>query len=151
MVEPLGPAALGHSVTGARVLVVEDDADMRRAIRDVFQMYGFAVNTTRDGNEAFKLAMSERYDVVVSDIRLPGMSGVDLTRRILSHRTDARVVLITAYPEWKVYKEAYEAGALKVVSKPFTLARLAECVEQIARGEAPNESPKGSTPEGRTP
>lgn len=118
-------------VEHVKVLIVEDDADMRRAIRDVFQMRGFVVNTAHDGQAGLDLALHEHYDVIVTDVRMPGISGIDLTRRILIHRPTSRVVVITAYPEWKVCRDASEAGASCVVTKPITLVKLAETVERL--------------------
>jgi len=120
------------SLVGLRVLVVEDDDELRRAIREVFLMRGFAVNTARDGSSAVELAQQERYDVVVSDIRLPGLDGIGVARRLTGMKEAPRVVLMTAYPEWKVYEEAREAGALRVIKKPVGLGHLASLVEELA-------------------
>lgn len=117
---------------GLRVLVVDDDNDLRRAIREVFLMRGFAVNTARDGSAAVKLAHRERYDVVVSDIRLPGMDGIEVTRQLKRLRDAPRVVLLTAYPEWNVYDLAREAGAEHVINKPVGMGRLVSLVEEFA-------------------
>lgn len=125
-----------------RVLVVEDDSDLRRAMRDVFLMRGFTVNSARDGQDGLKLALSDRYDVVVTDVRMPGISGIDLTRRILLHRPAFRVIAITAFPEWNVSAAAAEAGASLVIHKPISLARLAEIIEELAAGpDAGHPSP----------
>ncbi len=123
---------VGH----VRVLVVEDDVDMRRAIREVFQMRGFAVNTAGDGQAALNLAAVDDYDVVVTDVRMPGITGIDLTRRILARRPSSKVIVITAFPEWKVCQEARAAGASMVMTKPITLATLAEAVEQLVEPRA---------------
>ncbi len=128
------PGTALQTAERVRVLVVEDDGDLRRAMRDVFMMRGFAVNSARDGQDGLKLALSDRYDVVVTDVRMPGISGIDLTRRILLHRPGFRVIVITAYPEWNVSAAAAEAGASRVIVKPISLAKLAEIIEQLAAG-----------------
>src|SRR5688500_14483918 len=92
-----------RSEGGLRVLVVDDDDDLRVAIREVFLMRGFAVNTARDGAAAVNMARRERYDVVVSDLRLPGMDGFEVTLELKRLRDAPRVVLITAYPEWDTF------------------------------------------------
>jgi two-component system KDP operon response regulator KdpE len=73
-------APLTNSLEGGlRVLIVDDDDELRGAIREVFLMRGFAVNTARDGAVAVQMARREHYDVVVSDLRLPGMDGMEVT------------------------------------------------------------------------
>src|ERR1051326_7284670 len=103
-----------------RVLVIEDDPEMREALREILELSGFTVTTAKDGTEG-AAALADRYDVVLSDVRVPGQSGLALARS-LRHRSDApQVILITAYPEWKVYEEAAEAGAAAVEAKAVRL------------------------------
>lgn len=123
-------SAPGGSPT--RVLVVEDDADMRRALQDVFEMHGMSVDSAANGEAACVDGLRVTYDVVVSDIRLPGMSGIALTRKLQLRTRPPHIILITAYPEWKVVQGAYEAGAFEVVRKPLDLGRLAVRVAQAA-------------------
>lgn len=128
-------AYMAHPAPGpsqTRVLVVEDDVDMRLALRETFEMRGMSVDCAMDGVAASVHALKVPYDVVVSDIRLPGMSGIALTRSLQMRARPPRVILITAYPEWKVVQDAYEAGACEVVRKPLDLGRLAERVAQVA-------------------
>ncbi len=122
--------------SGVRVLVVEDDHDMRVALREMFELHGMSVDTAMDGVDASAHGLRVPYDVVVSDIRLPGMSGIALSRSLQGRSRPPRVILITAYPEWKVVQEAYEAGAVEVVRKPFDLGKLAKRVVQAARDRA---------------
>ncbi len=117
---------------GARVLIVEDDHDMRMALREVFQIWGMRVDTVCDGVEAASRAFRHAYDVVVSDIRVPGMTGIALTRTLQQHPHPPRVILITAFPEWQIVQGAYEAGASAVVRKPFDLGALAKQVARAA-------------------
>ncbi len=132
---------LNHTLEGGlRVLVVDDDDELRGAIREVFLMRGFAVNTARDGAAAVKMARREHYDVVVSDLRLPEMDGFEVTLKIKSLRDAPRVVLITAYPEWNTLDEARKAGAERVIGKPVSLGRLVSVVEELAAGNGEMET-----------
>jgi CheY-like chemotaxis protein len=126
-------APLTNSLEGGlRVLIVDDDPELRRAIREVFLMRGFAVNTAENGAAAIKLARREHYDVVVSDLRMPEMDGIEVTLELKRLRHPPRVVLITAYPEWNTYEEARKAGAERLIGKPVSLGRLVSVVEQLA-------------------
>lgn len=115
-----------------KVLVVEDDSEMRAALRDTFLLRGFLVNTAADGIKALLLSFRDRYDAVVCDIRLPRMNGIDVARSLSTLTFPPKVILITAYPEWKVYEEAYAAGAAEVIRKPFQLSALADTVNRLA-------------------
>jgi len=115
-----------------RVLVVEDDAEMRASLREAFTLRGFTVATSPDGMRAVDAAFRGRYDVIVSDIRMPGMSGIALARSLKSLPRAPHVILITAYPEWHVLKEAHEAGVFDIVRKPLSLRRLADRVAEWA-------------------
>ncbi len=115
-----------------RVLVVEDDAEMRASIREAFTLRGFDVATTTDGMRGVDAAFHEPYDVVVSDIRMPGMDGIALARSVASLRHPPHVILVTAYPTWEVVREAHEAGVFDIVGKPLSLAKLADHVAEWA-------------------
>jgi DNA-binding NtrC family response regulator len=115
------------------VLVVEDDADLRHAIVEVFLMKGFQVNAAGNGLDAVELAFRHPYDVIVSDIRLPGMDGLGVLQSLRTFPRKTRIILMTAYPDWKVFHEAQDMGAVEILRKPFSLARLAEAVERAAR------------------
>lgn len=128
---------------GLRVLVVDDDAELRGAMREVFLMRGFAVNTARDGLAAVKLARREHYDVVVCDLRLPGMDGIGVTQKLKGLPDAPRIILITAYPEWNLYDEARVAGADQVLGKPVSLGRLVALVEEVAASQGTVETPFG--------
>jgi two-component system response regulator FlrC len=114
------------------VLVVEDDPDMCAAIRDSLELAGFSVTTAAAGNEAARLLSRGRYAVLVSDIRLPGMSGTELARRAVAQAEPPQVVLITAFPDARTVKEAYGAGASHFLAKPLSLRNLARVVDQAA-------------------
>lgn len=118
-----------------RILVVEDDQEMRSAIREVLLMCGFLVNTAADGAAALRLARRETYDIIISDIRLPGMDGFHVARSIRARAGFPKVIFITAFPDWKVYEEAYEVGAWDVVLKPVSLKLLARRVIRCILGQ----------------
>jgi CheY-like chemotaxis protein len=114
-----------------RVLVVEDDQEMRRAIRDTFLARGFLVRTAGDGIEAVELIQRKRYDVVVTDLRMPGMDGWILLRILKSLAFPPKTILITAYPEWKAQSETSGLGADRILTKPLNLAQLAGLVDRL--------------------
>lgn len=118
-----------------RVLVVEDDEEMRSALREILIMCGFLVNTAADGVTAAQLARLENYDLILSDIRLPGMDGFSVARSARSRVPFPKAIFITAFPDWKVYEEAYEVGAWDVLLKPVSLKLLARRILDCVPGK----------------
>jgi CheY-like chemotaxis protein len=114
------------------VLVVEDDRDLRMAMRDVLSMQGCWVDTAASAPEALRLVLSRNYQIVVSDIHLPQMDGMELAR-LLSRRVHSpRIILVTVFPSPETVKEAYAAGASQCMSKPISLAALYRLVKELA-------------------
>lgn len=134
MDDPKGPTQEKRPPDSVKVLVVEDDPDLRWAVCESLGIHGFQVAEASNGSEAVKMATEEAYDVVVSDIRLPGLSGIEVTRRVLTKRIGVKVILITAFPDLQTVQEGYGAGAIHVLSKPVGMRKLALLVEEAALG-----------------
>jgi DNA-binding response OmpR family regulator len=121
------------AVDRCRVLVVEDNRDLRSAIRDTFLMRGFVVNVARDGAEALDLAKDERYDVVVTDLRMPKMDGIRLSRLLRVFANRPKIIVITAFPDWEVEQHDLRSfGAVQFFTKPLDLVELADAVQRAA-------------------
>jgi EAL domain-containing protein (putative c-di-GMP-specific phosphodiesterase class I) len=119
----------GRDGSGARVLVVDDEAMLLRAYSRVLLHAGFRVDTASDGHEAIERLAQTRYDLVLSDISMPGMDGLVLLRKIREYDPDVPVVLITAVPTVSTAVRAIEYGALRYLIKPVD----AETLENVAR------------------
>ncbi len=112
-----------------RILVVEDEFAQREALRKFLSRAGFEVDAVETGEEAIELVTSEPYSLVITDLRLPGMDGLDVVRK--THEIDAEigVLLITAFASLESAVEALRAGAHDYLLKPLIL----EEVERRAR------------------
>jgi CheY-like chemotaxis protein len=109
--------------TTASVLTVEDDPIVRADLRLILESHGFDVCAdAHDGFEAVELAREHRPDLILIDLNLPGLDGVEATRRILGER-DVPVVALTGYAGGWIDR-AVEAGAVDHVTKPFSEAQL---------------------------
>jgi CheY-like chemotaxis protein len=122
------------------VLLVEDDAAIRGVYEKVLKSAGHTVRTAANGLEAVETMAGTEFDVVVSDITMPGMSGIALLRQIRSRNAHIPVILITACPDVKTAAEAVERQALRYLLKPVPLPTLrsvvAEAVESARRRKA---------------
>jgi EAL domain-containing protein (putative c-di-GMP-specific phosphodiesterase class I) len=114
---------------GAHILVVDDEAMLLRAYSRVLIHAGFTVDTASDGHEAIDRLQKTRYDVVLSDIAMPGMDGLALLRKIREYDPDVPVILITAVPTVSTAVRAIEYGALRYLIKPVD----AETLENVVR------------------
>jgi DNA-binding NarL/FixJ family response regulator len=88
-----------------------------------------------DGEEAVRLAVAQRPDVILMDLRMPGMDGVDATKRIVAEHPATRVVVLTTYETDTDILRAVEAGAVGYLLKDTSRARLAEAIRMASRGE----------------
>jgi len=113
-----------------RVLVVDDDAAMLRAYERVLAREGFTVATANDGQTALALIPEQSYDAIVSDIAMPGMTGIELLRAVREHDLDVPVVIVTAGPTVETAARAVELGAFRYLVKPIDLPVFVQVVTQ---------------------
>jgi PAS domain S-box-containing protein len=104
---------------GIRLLLVEDDAESRQALSIMLDRRGVAVNAAPNGDRALRIFAKERFDIVVADIRMPGMSGLDLLRHIRAEDEDYPVILFTAYDSLDSAIQAVRLGAQDYILKPL--------------------------------
>ena len=104
-----------------RILVVEDDAVARDLLREILNAEGFEVDAVDDGAPAVERAASGRYDLVVSDIRMERVGGMDVLRAFSEKAPATPVILITAFGDVTGAMEAIGHGAYDYVSKPFNV------------------------------
>jgi two-component system phosphate regulon response regulator PhoB len=116
------------------VLVVEDDPDIRYMLAARLRSAGMCVTVVADARAALSATRQDRPDVIVLDVRLPGMNGLDLCRELRADPDLARigVVVVTASVGAASAAAAYEAGADDFVTKPFSLAGLLGRVRSVA-------------------
>ncbi len=116
----------------ARVLVVDDDAGVRYTIREILESAGLDVVAVDSGEAALARIRAGTFDLVVTDLRMPGMDGLALLRMIQREPRPPRVVVITAHGTERVAVEAIKAGAWDYFAKPFDVDALLAVVERAA-------------------
>lgn len=126
--QQLGAVADGK----CRVLVADDDAEFASMIREVLEDAGYAVTLARDGGEATRLAMSERFCVVFMDIVMPGVGGVEAISRIHGFEPGLLTVAITGAADESEIARAMQAGAFRVLRKPLDTEQLRDLLAQWA-------------------
>ena len=101
-----------------RVLVVDDDPDVRRDFTRLLRRLGIEVETAADGWKAFEGFSADAYDVIVSDISMPNLGGVQFLRAIRAVDLEVPVVLVTGQPSFETAVKAIEYGATRYLVKP---------------------------------
>jgi len=134
VVAPAPPVDAATSVQPLRVLIVDDEAAIRLALVRHLQRRGHTVETAEDGSAALERIASTGFDVILSDIRMPGMSGDRLLREL--HQRGAsdvvrRLVFMTGDPASEAVQQGVE-HAIPVLSKPFTLREITQKIEEHA-------------------
>ena len=119
-----------------KILLADDHDLIRRALRSVLagERDLEVVAEARDGLEAVRAAGEVAPDVVVMDLRMPGLSGFDATRQILAAVPEAKVVLISAHSDARTVREARAAGALGYVVKDAAFEELGPAVRDVHQG-----------------
>jgi DNA-binding NtrC family response regulator len=115
-----------------RILVAEDDAEMLELLTRVLREEGYRVLTAGDGSEALARIEDGDFDLVLSDIRMPGPDGMEVLRRAMASRLHQPVILMTAFGSISSAVEAMRAGAYHYLTKPFNLDDLLEIVNGAA-------------------
>lgn len=107
-----------------RILIVDDDRRMVKTLADIFRVKGYEADMAYSGSEALKKLAEDRFDCVLSDIKMPEVNGVELYRVIKAGQPDMPVVLMTAYFDDKLVREGLEEGAIAVLTKPLDMNKL---------------------------
>ena len=117
-----------------RILVVDDREDLCWLLAERLAREGFRVEAARSGREALALVEQEPPDLIILDLRLPGMDGLETLRRIRERGGTAKVVVLTAYGTAQQAREAMALGVREFLGKPFDLDRLLKIVAEEVEG-----------------
>ncbi len=112
------------------MLVVDDDSGSSGLLREVFVQEGYEVIVASSGAEALRLAAERRFDIVLSDVQMPDIDGIEVLRRLRSIAPDLSVILVTAYGTIETAIRALHEGASDYVRKPFKLDEVRLTVER---------------------
>ncbi|MBX2976479.1 MAG: sigma-54-dependent Fis family transcriptional regulator [Ignavibacteriaceae bacterium] len=116
-----------------RVLLLEDEKITRISLTNTLRQEGFTVESSGDGIEGVNLFSVDPFDVVITDLRLPGMNGIDVLRQVKQKKPDTTVIIITAYATVETAVEALKLGAYDYLTKPFSPDRVIALLQNIKR------------------
>lgn len=113
-----------------RVLVVDDEKRIRDGCQKTLTLDGFDVTTAESGNQGLDLLAKEHFDIVLLDLMMPGLSGIEVLAKVKSLHADTVVIVITGYATLEYAVEAMKKGAFDFISKPFSPQELREVVSK---------------------
>ena len=123
-VKPKTMLSAPNAATAGRVLVVDDHASARESMVDILRQAGHKTEGVSSAVQALQVLDTESFDVVVTDLQMPGMSGLDFIRELQRRRHGAQVLMVTAYASVSSAVEAMRHGAFDYIEKPFAADRL---------------------------
>jgi DNA-binding response OmpR family regulator len=120
-----------------RILVVEDDLSILTGVKDNLELEGFEVFTAEDGETGLELARKKRPDLIVLDLMLPGMNGLEVLRKLREEGSEAFMVILTAKKEEVDKVRGLNLGADDYITKPFSLIEFLARIKAILRRGPP--------------
>jgi DNA-binding response OmpR family regulator len=114
-----------------RILIIEDDAEMRSLLMDFIVEEGFGVDSVDNGSEAFRRVVRESFDIIITDIRMPGLTGLDILPGLKKLRPEASIIVITAFGSEEVFHKSLERGADAYLEKPIHLNKLRTLIQEM--------------------
>ena len=120
-----------------RILVVDDEINVCKSIRQALLNEAYEIDTSLSGEDALKKEDVKRYDVIVADLMMPGLSGLDLLQALKGKNSSAKVIMITGYPTLKNTVQSVQLGAFDFLPKPFLPSDLRNVVARaLEAGES---------------
>jgi two-component system response regulator AtoC len=116
-----------------QILVADDEPNLRRVLRAQLERDGWEVHTAEDGDVAWQMLKDHHIDVVISDLRMPGLDGMALLERMVQGHRDVPLIMITAHGTVDTAVEALKLGAFDYVTKPFDRDELKHVIDKAAR------------------
>jgi DNA-binding response OmpR family regulator len=117
-----------------RVLVIDDDADIRRLLCDILTSAGHLVADASNGAEGIEIFKKEAFDLVLTDLEMPEMSGWEVARSIKNHNPDVTIALITGWGETINSTRLRESGISTIVNKPFRMDQIINLARAVQAG-----------------
>ncbi len=117
-------------MSNSRILVVDDEAVIREGIRRILEKDGYQVEPKSSGRVALEKLQEEEFDLVITDLKMPGMGGIELLKAIRILQPDVPVILITGFSTVETAVEAMKNGAFDYLAKPFTPGQITEKVQK---------------------
>ena len=118
-----------------KVLIVDDQYGIRLLLYEVFSKDGYTTYSAANGKEAIHIVQTESPDIVLLDMKIPGMDGLEILKHIKAINSDIKVIMMTAYGELDMLEEANAYGVITHFTKPFDIDQLRSAVKRVFNEE----------------
>ncbi|MBM3310870.1 MAG: response regulator [Candidatus Aminicenantes bacterium] len=118
-----------------RILVVDDELTVCKSIRQALVQETYEVEMALSGEEALRKEAEKHYDVLIVDLMMPGLSGMDLLKSLKAQDPDSKIIMVTGYPTMKNTVQAMQLGAFDFLPKPFLPSDLRGIVARALAGQ----------------
>lgn len=113
------------------ILIVDDQPGIRLLLEELFRRESYETKVAANGIEALQKIEQQRPDCVLLDMKMPGMDGIDVLKKLKTNWPELPVIMMTAYDETQLTEEALEIGALRYFTKPFDIFEVRDAVRAI--------------------
>ncbi|MDX1764346.1 MAG: response regulator [bacterium] len=113
------------------ILIVDDEVHVREGLAEILEQEGFHVETAMNGKEALAIVVNKRFDLMISDIKMPEMDGMELLDSLQASNPELRVIMVTAFGDVQTYLNAMQLGAYEYINKPIKLPELKRVIATI--------------------
>ncbi len=129
-----------------RILLVDDEETIRFVLRETLISEGYNVDIAEDAFQALEHFKLASYDLIITDIKMKGMNGIQLIREIKRSDLDLKIIIITAYGSLETVKEAAKLGVVEMISKPFKIQEIKDAiVRMLKENSISKDTDSGST------
>jgi len=116
-----------------RIMVIDDEQIVGKRLKPALEKTGNTVETFEDGRTALERLNEQPFDIVVTDIRMDGMDGIEVLEQVLAKSPSTKVIIITGYATVEVAREALSKGAFDFIAKPFKPNDLRAIIDRAAK------------------
>lgn len=114
-----------------RILIIEDDEEMRSLLKEFLDEEGYETDSVDNGSEAYRRLVKEAFDLIITDIRMPGLTGLDILPGVRKLQPEAFIIVMTAFGSEEVYHKVLEKGATAYLEKPIHLDHLRNLIQEM--------------------
>jgi DNA-binding NtrC family response regulator len=121
------------------ILLVDDDPEFRKAMKKMFEKSGYDVTVAADGQEGLDAISEKTFDLIISDLRMPNLNGMELMEELKRRKINLPVIFITAYGEVESYMDLMNLGAFEYINKPVKGQEILAVVRKALESASPSD------------
>jgi len=114
-----------------KLLIVDDEETLRSLIKHELEEHGFVVAEAESGDRAIEILKAEHYKLVILDIRMPGITGLDVLKKIREEDLADKVIMLTGVDELKIARDSLQLGANDFLTKPYEFQNLLASIDRV--------------------